>query len=477
MLQTPILGRLDKPLRTEPWWRPKPSDASVATLQQLDSLSKLSVEELRQIAPLCVLRAFEAGTPIMIERSIAHMFFIVLHGSVAISRTDASGSPALLSMLGRGDVFGEGGLFGSRFRRSTAVAETRAILLQIGFEEFRPLLPSLPRFTAQLRRAYRERLLQTTLARVPLFVGLTTIERMALTGELEEWEVARGAVIEGPEQVAHPLGDALHIIAEGQAIVERDGRRVAVLDAGDFFGEMELLHLEIAPADIKALTPVHILSLPASTFTQLLQEHPEIAEGMRKLAQERRESGQTSARIQAMETAIDSGVVRGARVLARVPALCPPGCNLCERACGERHGAPRIWLNGTTFGAFDVPVGCRHCSWSPECVEACPEDAIQFGDNGFLIVNEHCTGCAACAEACPYDAISMIPLYPPISSPLDWVLRRVHNPQPIRLDANKCDGCHGYSDRACLSICPTGSLRWVNAEDLEKAESGTSEAR
>ena len=154
-----------------------------------------------------------------------------------------------------------------------------------------------------------------------------------------------------------------------------------------------------------------------------------------------------------------------------MPPLFPPGCNLCEQACGDRHGAPRIRLNGTAFGQFDVPTGCMHCSWSPECADACPEDALQLGDDGFLFVNDRCTGCGACAEACPYDAINMIPLYPPTNGILDWMLRRVRQPEPLRLHANKCDGCHDYSDHACISICPTGSLRWVSEEDLyEHAE-------
>jgi Fe-S-cluster-containing hydrogenase component 2 len=277
-------------------------------------------------------------------------------------------------------------------------------------------------------------------------------------------------VIEGPGQEDHPLGHSLHIMAEGQAVVVRDGRRIGVLSAGDFFGEMELLDLGVSQADIFALTPVRVLSLPAATFTQLLEEHPNIAAGMRELASERLETGGSGDRAHAFEAAIDAGVVRGRKVLARIPALCPPGCHLCEQACGERHGAPRIQLNGATFGGFDVPDGCRHCSWHPECVEACPEDAIQFGDDGFLAVNDRCTGCSACAEACPYDAITMIPLYPPVSGPLDWMLRRVRRPEPLRMHANKCDGCHGYSDHACISICPTGSLRWVDEAELREAE-------
>jgi Fe-S-cluster-containing hydrogenase component 2/CRP-like cAMP-binding protein len=390
---------------------------------------------------------------------------------VSLSQADPAGHEVLLALLGRGDIFGEGGLFGLRYRRVSGRAETRVILLQIVNSELLPLLATLPVFTDQLHHAYRDRLLQTTLARVPLFAGLTAIERMALTAELEERQIGRGEQV----QIIRPGtagGPTLSIIAEGQAVVARDGRQIAVLNPGDFFGEMELLQFDTPMADITALTPLHILSLSAPIFMQLLREHPTIAAGMRELAHKRLSEGHTEDHISMTEAAIESGVVRGRKVLARIPALCPPGCNLCEQACAGRHGATRIRLNGTSIGSYDIPNGCRHCTWSPECSDACPENAIQIGDNGLLFVNDKCTGCAACVEACPYDAISMIPLYPPVSGSLDWMLRRVRRPKALRLDANKCDGCHGYSDQACISICPTGSLRWVNDEMLYAQETG-----
>ncbi len=32
--------------------------------------------------------------------------------------------------------------------------------------------------------------------------------------------------------------------------------------------------------------------------------------------------------------------------------------------------------------------------------------------------------------------------------------------------ANKCDLCHSHNDMACLSACPTGSLRLIPVEEL-----------
>jgi len=473
MLYLPEVDDADQDPGQAPRWRPDDVPRCVRTLQQLDSLSHLPEAELAHLVPCCVLRGFEPGEQITAEREIARTLYILLQGSVSLSQADQSGHNVLLALLGRGDIFGEGGLFGLRYRRVTGRAETRVILLQIANSELLPMLPGLPTFTDQMHRAYRERLLQTTLARVPLFAGLTAIERMALASELKEQQIGRGEHVEVMQGDQPADAPTLSIIAEGQAVVARDGRQIAVLNPGDFFGEMELLQFDTPVADIIALTPLHILALSATTFTQLLHEHPAIAAGMRDLAQQRLREGHTAEDLEMTEAAIAAGIVRGRKVLARIPALCPPGCNLCEQACAGRHGASRIQLNGTTFGSYDVPKGCMHCTWSPECSDACPENAFQIGDDGLLFVNDRCTGCGVCAEACPYDAISMIPLYLPVTGPLDWMLRRVRPQKPLRMHANKCDGCHGYSDQACISICPTGSLRWVDSHVFYAHETST----
>lgn len=440
--------------------------ARVEALKQLDSLSDLPEAELHQVAPFCMLRAFESGQVIHAERSFARTLQIVFQGSISLSRDDEAGRHVLLALLGRGDVFGEGGLFGSRYRRITARAESRTLLLQIAYDRLKPLLPSLPKFNLQLQRSYRERLLQTTLARVPLFSGLMALERLAIAEDLEEHFFGRGYLEPRASSEHHPTLDGLHIIAEGQAIVEREGRQVAVLNPGDFFGEMELLQIDVATADIYALTPLHILTVPHTSCMRLLSTYPSIADTMSDIVRARLAEGHDTEHTAVTEAAIKTGVVRGRKILARIPELCPPGCNLCEQACARRHSVSRIKLNGTSIHKFDVPTICMQCVWGAECAEACPVDAIHMDDMGHVFVNDRCTGCSACVEACPYDAITMIPLYPTPSGSLARLFQRVRQPAPLRLDANKCDGCHGFSDQACLSICPTGSLRWIDADDL-----------
>jgi len=93
------------------------------------------------------------------------------------------------------------------------------------------------------------------------------------------------------------------------------------------------------------------------------------------------------------------------------------GCKTCEVACKQENRSgdgiklisvseddPKI-VDGKLDFVFHVNV-CRHCD-DPQCMDACPEEAIVKRDEGIVIMDyDKCTGCQSCIEACPYGAIS-----------------------------------------------------------------------
>ena len=91
------------------------------------------------------------------------------------------------------------------------------------------------------------------------------------------------------------LGTEMYIIHEGQVeILNRVGdeeRLLAVLEKGDFFGEMSLLEDRPRAASARALTATRLLQINGSTFDQMLRDNPEIAvRMMRKLSRRLRET-------------------------------------------------------------------------------------------------------------------------------------------------------------------------------------------
>jgi CRP-like cAMP-binding protein/Fe-S-cluster-containing hydrogenase component 2 len=444
-------------------------------LAQLDCLQGVGLEHLLRLAALSTLRAFPAGSVIQSERAAGSHLFLILRGTTTLTLHDRAGRQALIGILNRGDCFGEGPLFGDQFRGATVQAETTCYLLQIDLNGLRALLDEAPDLAAALRTIYRRRLVESTLARIPLFSQLTPLVRIGIAELLQPAQYQRGETIihEGEP------GEGLYLVESGQVIVEQAGQAIAHLDEGDFFGEMSLLTEKPHNADIRAMTPVEVLVLPAAEFRLLLLRQPTLAAQLREVVEQRRVAGSSfrldTSRASEYAGAVTRGLLRGSHVLVRDAELCRPDCHLCADACTTRHGAARIDVNGVAFNGLTITDSCRQCRVGAECVEACPVEAIQWNDRGALVVTDACTGCGECVAACPYDAVALVPRERAPTSPL-WSLwrsvTRISRPtiplepaQPTHR-ADKCDLCNGYEDLACVASCPTGALRLVPVEEL-----------
>ncbi len=91
------------------------------------------------------------------------------------------------------------------------------------------------------------------------------------------------------------LGTEMYILHEGRVEILKamkgDEKQLAVLEKGDFFGEMAILEDLPRTASARALTPVKVLHINGSTFDQMLRSNPEIAvRMMRKLSRRLRET-------------------------------------------------------------------------------------------------------------------------------------------------------------------------------------------
>jgi CRP-like cAMP-binding protein len=115
--------------------------------------------------------------------------------------------------------------------------------------------------------------LDQQLASVPLLAGLEpkVLRRLADIGKRRTYTAEEVIVKEGT------TGTALYIVLSGQARVERDGKAIAELTAGSFFGELALIEEHARTATVIAAAPTECLLFPAWEFTALLDEHPEVA--------------------------------------------------------------------------------------------------------------------------------------------------------------------------------------------------------
>jgi ATP-binding cassette subfamily B protein len=98
----------------------------------------------------------------------------------------------------------------------------------------------------------------------------------------ESYPAAHNVVTEGE------MGDRFFLIARGKVevlkAVEAAGpRRITVLDDGDYFGEIALLHRMPRTATVRTLEPTLLLSLRDTHFQALLKRHPKLETRFRRV--------------------------------------------------------------------------------------------------------------------------------------------------------------------------------------------------
>jgi CRP/FNR family transcriptional regulator, cyclic AMP receptor protein len=111
------------------------------------------------------------------------------------------------------------------------------------------------------------------LAQVRLFSTLNKRELTLVGKASDEVRVPAGKVLvsEGA------AGREFYLILEGQAIVRRGGRRVAMLGPGQYFGELSLLDRGPRTATVVADTDMALLVLGQREFSSILEAVPVVS--------------------------------------------------------------------------------------------------------------------------------------------------------------------------------------------------------
>jgi len=120
-------------------------------------------------------------------------------------------------------------------------------------------------------------------ARVPLFSAMDVSE----VAEITKLIYSRNYLPGIPIVRAGGVGDAMYLIASGEAQVEIGRGKTVLLKEGDFFGEMALLKRRRHKHDVVAKTKCRIYVLNSEALSRLSRSHREILHHIRQVAEAR----------------------------------------------------------------------------------------------------------------------------------------------------------------------------------------------
>ena len=124
---------------------------------------------------------------------------------------------------------------------------------------------------------------------IPLFAGLGPEDRAraAAVARRLEWDVGHVVVKEGE------FAFDFYAIKHGAAEVLRGAQRIAVLGAGDFFGELGVVPHDAhrwsrrRTASVVVTAPTEAVAIPGTDIRKLAQEIPTLQDALRRTAAER----------------------------------------------------------------------------------------------------------------------------------------------------------------------------------------------
>jgi CRP/FNR family cyclic AMP-dependent transcriptional regulator len=208
--------------------------------------SKMGEAELSYILQQCVTHTCKRDRVIFVEEEVGQSLFIIVRGSVKISRTSDDGREVILTILKAGDFFGELSLLDGKSRSASVTALEESELLTLRRSEFIMLIEKYPQIAVELLRVLAARIRHCDIQ----IEALTLQDAMgrvvsALIHVAEQTGIKRGEAMIIPKlpiqnDLASMAGTARETISrvmtalEERGYLQKEGHRVTIANYQKF---------------------------------------------------------------------------------------------------------------------------------------------------------------------------------------------------------------------------------------------------
>ncbi len=248
--------------------------------------SLLNADERQYLMDRGVIRSFNIGQIICRQHERDANLYIVLLGEVEVSVGDKN-NKLLLASLAKGEVFGEiSALF--RMPRISSVRATKpTVTLEVAGDLFEEMIEHNAVLRNAIIQRFGDRLIETALRAVSFLRYLPTgvltklIQEAALVSIVPDNVIVR----EGEP------GDAMFVIVHGAAKVlhtlNEQVLPLAIIGAGDYFGEWSVMTGAPRTATVVALSYIEAIRIERETLLRFIQDNPSVRDRLDQIAHNR----------------------------------------------------------------------------------------------------------------------------------------------------------------------------------------------
>lgn len=394
-------------------------------------------------------------------------------------------------------IFGEVGAIYRTPRSATVIASTKCKVLEIRWQGLRDIMEADDEMSEHVNNLYRERTLEGTLTRDPLFKDIPADQYNLVTfqayGKFDEWSSdyiefspeEKQAAIE-QEEVISKQGeyvDGVYIVRSGFArVCTRYGKgykTLSYIGSGRIFGLAEAMNNWKNPNDLiprqsglRAIGYAHVLHIPTLLMEKYvlpnIEENPNITrENLNVTINNMDRKDNLVPQNDVFEFLAQNRFMNGTKTMVIDANKCTR-CDDCVRACASAHdGNPRFQRHGPITGHYMVVNACMHCA-DPVCMIGCPTGAISRENlGGEVVINDNtCIGCSICYNNCPYDAIRMVTVRD--KKGFFKITASGDNQGAPIYKATKCDFCVDHrGGPACVRACPHDALARIDMQNTK----------
>ena len=262
-------------------------DAVQQAVKNHDTFGDLLLpEEKEYLLDHGVVRSVQEGEFLCRQNQLDTRVFILVIGEMEVSQGEGN-NRVVLSRLRRGSLFGEISALFKTPRVSNVVATKPSVLLEIPGDVLEKIVSYRSELLDAVLEMYKQRVTDTAIHSVPAFRGLDNSMIQRLITESSLVSIPSGGILvkEGEQ------GDALYVIIHGMARVSHgigdNLVNLALLRAGDYFGEWSLMTGAPRAASVSAITRLDAVRIDCKLFLEFIQENPEIRDRLDMVAHSR----------------------------------------------------------------------------------------------------------------------------------------------------------------------------------------------